>query len=121
MTEHIHWMLEVAIIDGQAEAFRVLMAEMVDATQADEPGALNYEWYISEDEQTCHIYERYADSAATMIHLQNFGTKFAQRFMGAVRPTRIVVYGNASDTVRQALAPMGAVHMMEIGGFTRSA
>ncbi len=39
--------------------------------------------------------------------------------MGTVQPTRIVVYGPAGDALTKALAPLGAVHMSEIGGFAR--
>jgi len=87
--------------------------------QSNEPDTLNYEWFISEDQQTCHIYERYVDSAATMIHLATFGEKFAERILATVEPTRFVVYGNPDETVRGALAGFGAVHMEEIGGFAR--
>jgi quinol monooxygenase YgiN len=47
------------------------MNDMVESTKA-EPGALNYEWFISEDGTSCHIYERYADSAAAMVHMGHF-------------------------------------------------
>ncbi len=66
MSDAIHWVIELAIKDGQLDAFKALMTEMVEATQANETGATHYEWYISDDEKTCHIYERYVDSAATM-------------------------------------------------------
>jgi hypothetical protein len=95
------------------------MEEMVEATQADELNAMNYEWFITEDDKSCHIYERYSDSAAVMTHLGNFGAKFAGRFMAALKPTRIMVYGDASDEVKAALSGLGAVHLTFIGGFTR--
>ena len=119
MSDNVYWILEVAIKDGEFDNFKALMTEMVDATQADEPGALNYEWTVSDDQSTCHIYERYADSAATMVHLGNFGSKFAGRFMKVLKPTKFVVYGNPDDKVKDALNPMGAVYMSPIGGFAR--
>ncbi len=119
MSDAIHWVLEVAIEDGQLDAFKALMTEMVAATQANEPGATHYEWYISDDEKTCHIYERYIDSAATMTHLGSFGQNFAERFLAAVAPSRLVVYGDPDAAVRDALAGFGALHMTQIGGFAR--
>ena len=119
MTNHVYWILELSIKDGQLESFRSLMHEMTTATQNDEPGALNYEWWISEDNSTCHLYERYEDSAATMVHLGNFGSKFAERFMSHVDPTGFTVYGNADDTVKGALAAFGPVYMQPFGGFGR--
>jgi quinol monooxygenase YgiN len=119
MNETVQWVLEVAIKQGELDNFKALMNEMVEATQANEPNTTNYEWFISDDDQTCHLYERYADSAATMTHLASFGENFADRFLAAVAPTRIVVYGNPSAEVREALAAFGAVHMAQIGGFAR--
>jgi quinol monooxygenase YgiN len=43
---------------GRLEDLKKLMTEMVEATQGNEIGALNYEWAISEDRQVCDIYER---------------------------------------------------------------
>ena len=116
---NVHWVLAANINDGKSDIFKALMTEMVDATKADEPGAMNYEWFISDDAKQCHIYERYTDSAATMTHLGNFGAKFAERFLGMVSPTRLTVYGDPSAEARAALAGLGAVHMEQIGGFAR--
>ena len=119
MSDVVHWVLAVNIKDGEYATFEALMGDMVTATQADEPGALAYEWYVSADKTSCHVYERYADSAAVMVHLGNFGAKFGARFMEILTPTSFLVYGPASDEVRGALGPMGAVHMDEVGGFAR--
>ena len=119
MSDNIHWVLELDIKDGELDNFKGVMKDMVDGTRADEPGALNYEWFISGDGKQCHIYERYADSAATMVHLGNFGEKFAERFLAISTPTRLMVYGDPSAEVRAAMAGFGAVHMEQIGGFKR--
>lgn len=119
MSKHVDWMLELAITDGKLDDFKALMNEMVDATKADEPGALNYEWSVSDDGSRVHIYERYADSDATMVHLASFGKNFAERFMSMAKPTKLTVYGNPDETVRKALDRMGAVYMAPIGGFAR--
>ncbi len=119
MSETVHWVLEVAIKQGELDNFKAVMNDMVEATQANEPNTTNYEWFISDDGRTCHMYERYADSAATMTHLAAFGENFADRFLAAAAPTRFVVYGNPSAEVREALAGFGAVHMGQIGGFAR--
>jgi quinol monooxygenase YgiN len=81
MTETLYWLLELAINPGRFEDLKALIAEMVEATQRNEVGALNYEWAISDDRQVCHVYERYQDSAAGLTHLESFGANFAARFM----------------------------------------
>ena len=119
MSDTVSWVVELKIKDGEFDTAKTLMGEMVDATKANEPGALAYEWYASADGTAVHIYERYADSAATLTHLAAFGEKFAERFLALAEPTRLVVYGDPSAEVRGALAGMGAVHMAQIGGFAR--
>ena len=119
MSDQVSWLLEMKITPGAADGFKSLMNEMVEAIRTTEPGTLNYEWSLSEDGTTCHLYERYANSAATMTHLASFGANFAERFLAAVQPTRITVYGNPDAQVRSALDPFGAVYMTSASGFAR--
>jgi len=80
---------------------------------------MTYDWHVMSDGSEVHIHERYADNDAALVHLGNFGQKFAERFMGLVTPRSFVVYGPADDRVREALTPMGAVFMESFGGFRR--
>ena len=68
----VSWVVECSVKDGQLDAFKELMEEMVAGTSG-EPGTLNYEWFISDDGKTVHIYEKYADSAATVTTLKSLG------------------------------------------------
>lgn len=119
MSDHVYWIIEADVLDGQLDGLKSLMAEMSEATKKDEPDALNYEWSLSADGKECHIFERYADNEATMIHMANFGAKFAKRFMGALTPTRCVLYGNPDERVQKALKPLGVVLMSAAAGFSR--
>lgn len=95
------------------------MAEMVSAMQANEPGALNYEWNVSADGKLCHLYERYIDSAAALIHGRTFGERFAGRFFEILKPVRFVVYGSLSTAVKEALAGFNPIYMPPVAGFSR--
>ncbi len=119
METPVSWVLEVAVRPGQLDAFQSLMEEMVAATRT-EPGALSYEWFIDGDGSVVHLYERYADSAATLAHLWTFGESFAGRFLAAVAPTRFTVMGNPSDEVKSALGGFGPTFLQPFGGFVRS-
>jgi quinol monooxygenase YgiN len=119
MSNQVSWMLELKVQSGREDDFKSLANEMIKDTQENEPGTLVYEWSTSEDGQVCHVYERYADSAAVMTHLAAFGEKFAGRFLSVLTPTRIVVYGAPSPEVKEALRDFSPVYMNDIGGFTR--
>ncbi|MFQ5515956.1 MAG: putative quinol monooxygenase [Acidimicrobiia bacterium] len=116
MSDTVSWILALAVKEGELENLRNLMAEMVEHTK-NEPGALTYEWFVSDDGSAVHIYERYADSAAVLAHLGGFGEHFAERFMAAADPTGFHVYGNPDDTARGALLGQGAEFFGPFGGF----
>jgi len=81
MTENVYWVIELAVSPGCFEDLKTLNAELVEATQKNEPGMLDNHWAISDDRQVCHIYERFQDSAAVVSHLQWFGPNFSERFI----------------------------------------
>ena len=118
MSDAISFVIDLRIKAGEIDNFRALMAEMVASAEANEPGTVNYEWYVSDDERICHIYERYADSQATVTHLGTFAEKFADRFMAVLEPTRFMVYGDASAEVREIVGQFGAVCMNPAAGST---
>jgi len=112
-------MLELQVNDGRENEVRPLMEEMVASTEANEPGTLNYEWSFSDDGRTCHLYERYRDSEAAMIHGRTFGETFAPRFLEVFTPTRFTFYGSPSDEVREMAAPFNPVVMQVAAAVTR--
>jgi quinol monooxygenase YgiN len=118
MSDQVSWLLELAVKPGELESFKALMAEMVESTQG-EAGVLIYEWSISDDGSAIHIAERFADSAAVVAHLTGFAERFAQRFLAAVDPTGLVVYGAPNDEAKEALTALGPTYMAPLGGFAR--
>jgi len=119
MSEHVFWNLECDIKEGQLDNLKALITEMVAATQSNEPGALNYEFSISDDGQKLHLLERYADSDAALMHLSNFGAHFAGRFFATSDIKRFTVYGSPNEQARKALSQSGARFMAPLGGFSR--
>jgi len=116
--QQVSWVVELSVKPGQLEAFRALMEEMVAGTST-EPQTLNYEWYISTDGGTVHIYERYADSDAMIAHVSGFMEKWAERFMASVEMTRFTAYGDPTPAGRETLAAFGGTCLGPWGGFAR--
>lgn len=119
MSNSISWVLQLSIHPGQHATAEALVAEMVEATRAAEPGTIIYEFFMSADGETCHIYERYTDNDAAMVHLGNFGSKYAQRFMACFQPSSFTVYGPVNDQVRGVLDGFGANYLAAAAGFAR--
>ena len=118
MKDHVAWVIELALKDGKLGAFEELMKEMVEGTSA-EPQTLAYEWYISGDSGEVHIFEKYADSEAMVLHVNGFLSKWAGRFMECVNITRFVVYGDPSPAAREILDGWNAKYLGPWGGFSR--
>jgi quinol monooxygenase YgiN len=119
MSENVILAVEFAIVPGRFEDFKTVAAEMIEATQHNEPGTLNYEWAISDDRQVCHVYERFRDSVAVMSHMERFNANFAARFGETVKLVRFVVYGRPSAQVKDALAGASPVYMAPFRGVSR--
>ena len=119
MSDNVSCIAEVNIHDGQLENLKALMREMVDVIKRDEPGTLNFEYFIADDGKSFHAYERYADSEAYMIHLRNFGQNFAERVMPNLAITKITLYGNPSDEVRAVFADNDPICIKLFAGVAR--
>jgi quinol monooxygenase YgiN len=118
MLDAVYFLLEVDIKSGEMDKFEALVKELLETAQA-EPKTLDYDVSLGEDGKTCHFFERYADSEALVAHVSSFGKNFAERFLSLVTPTRLVVYGNASDEAKKALSGFSPVFMSPIGGLSR--
>lgn len=112
-------MAEFSIKPGELDNFKALVKEMVEATQANEPDMMTYEFFISEEGASCQIIERYVDSDAVMAHLGHFGSKFGDRFMALAEPKRSKVCGNPSDELKGVMSGFGAMIFTPVGGFKR--
>lgn len=110
------WDLQMTVREGRLESAREPMSEMVAATR-DEPGTLIYEWFLSGDGTACQLYERYTGSAAALVHLGTFGSRFMDRFLACFEPTSLSVYGDPSPEARAVLDGFGASYLGFLGGF----
>src|SRR5438105_1723942 len=118
MSEQVGWLFELSVKPGQLQAVEALRDDMVESGRG-EAGTLAYDWALGEDRSLLHVYERFADSDAALAHMKTFGETFAGRFMEILDPVRIVVYGDASDEVREGLAALQPVYTTPFGGFSR--
>lgn len=115
--DDVHWHITMTVNAGRADAVKPLLDRMVAATLANEPDALTYD-YMGVGDQV-HIYERYADNAAAMVHMGNFGANFAGEFLETFTITSVTVYGPAGDDLKAGLAPFSPMYLSQISGFSR--
>jgi len=68
-----------------------------------EPGALQYDWYFSEDETRCEVRETYADSDALLAHMGNAGEKVG-RLIELGGGFEVSVFGHPSAELAEAIS-----------------
>lgn len=107
-----------SILEGRVDEVKEMSVTFAEKVEAGEPGYLSYEWFLSEDEQTLYIVGLLEDSAAVMHHLTSMGDLIGR--FGEIAPsTRIEIYGDVSDELRQFVAPFNPVIAGHLNGFTR--
>ena len=118
MSTAISWVFEAAVKPDGLDDYRALAQEISADNEASEPGQAIFEWFI--DDHDVHIYERYADSAAAVFHVQRFVANFAERFLSLCTPTRMSVYGEPSDELKAAIAGFNPRYLGSVAGHSRS-
>ena len=102
--------------DGQVQA------DCAEACRCDgkEPGTLEYEYAVGDDQKTVDVFERYTNSHAAVVHVtENFGPNFSKDFLAVAKPGRFVVYGVPTDELKKTLADFKPVYMTPFDGFTK--
>lgn len=112
----VSWWVELAVRPGCLANFEKLTGEMVAAAQT-EYGVLAYQRFISDDQRTVYVHERYANSEAAVAHLREFGATFGERYVRLVERKRFVVFGDPSDGLRALLDKYGATYHQPFGPF----
>jgi quinol monooxygenase YgiN len=115
-SEQVYWVFTVTV--DQMDKFTPLIPKLVAATEK-EPGALQFEFNIGNDQKTVDIFERYMDSKAALFHqAESFGP-FSKEFFAVAKLTRWVIYGTPSDEFKKANADFHPIYMTPFDGFVR--
>lgn len=119
MTQEVHWTVSLSIKEGQLEAFKSVMADMIGSAER-EAGTLAYEWCFNADETECIVYERYTDSDAVIAHFGNFPA-FADRFRQTCDRGTMTVLGRPNSAAREFLDGATPNYLQTQAGFAKFA
>ena len=92
---HITLLVEIDSHEGRTERFRAAVDELLESVKANEPGALRYDFYSSDDGRRGWNVEVFADSAAVAHHMENVGP-LLPKLLATVEFPRIEVQGDLS-------------------------
>jgi len=113
----VAWLFELEVKPENRQALEALVPEMVEETKKTEPGSRAYQ--IFSRENSISVYERYDDSDAALVHMKNFGEKFAARFMALVTPVSFTLLGSPSPELLEVVGPIGAIVHTPLGGYVK--
>jgi quinol monooxygenase YgiN len=89
--------------EGRREEYLRLAEQADSLVAANEPGTLQYDLFLNDDQTECMIVERYRDSEAAMAHAANVGHLFSDVF-ATVSLVHGELLGDLSDELRTKLA-----------------
>jgi quinol monooxygenase YgiN len=116
-SDQIYWVITFTV--DQMDKFKPIVQKLVAATEK-EPGTLEYEYAVGDDQKTVDVFERYTNSHAAVVHVtENFGPNFSKDFLAVAKPSRFVVYGVPTDELKKTLADFKPVYMTPFDGFTK--
>jgi quinol monooxygenase YgiN len=108
MKTTVRFTVELDIADGKFDDFGHIARTMADRTKA-EPGALEYDFYISDDRKHCRLLEAYTNAEATLAHLKGpVVQEMVPQLLSVSTLTRFQVYGDPGAEAARILGGLGA-------------
>ena len=86
--------------------------------ESNEPGTINYQFYLDKSETECIIWETYANSESLLAHINGVASQTILPKINCVsKIRRLDVYGNPSGELRKVLS--GTQTFNRFAGFSR--
>ncbi|HJR46272.1 MAG TPA: antibiotic biosynthesis monooxygenase [Actinomycetota bacterium] len=63
--------VRIKLHEGKLDEFKRLSAQCMEIVRAKDPGTLQYDTYINDDQSECIVVERFTDSEALIAHSEN--------------------------------------------------
>jgi quinol monooxygenase YgiN len=90
---------------GKQAEFKALVPQFGGRVRQNEPGARQYDGFLTPDETECMVIETYDDSAAVFAHVANVGGMLGD--MAAHADLQLELCGSPSEELAAAVAEMG--------------
>jgi quinol monooxygenase YgiN len=100
--DKIDMLVTMDITNTDLDHFKALSDELISLVDNNEPGTMEYGWYIDDSQQRAYVRECYPDSDAFLGHLGLVGEKLGP--LSEIAPMiDIVFFGNLSDEAKAAV------------------
>ena len=117
---NIHVKAEFTIEEEKREEYKELIQEVSKTVEANEPDTLHYQFYFNRDETKCIVNETYANSEATLAHINGVASQtILPKIHNVSKISRLEVYGNPSKELQKVLTDIGTQTYIPFVGFSR--
>ena len=79
---------------------------MIKMVRENEPGTIDYDWYLDELKMQCIIIKTYADSKAVLAHVENVGEKLQK--LSEYGDLSLEVLGDPDEELTNLILNMGS-------------
>jgi quinol monooxygenase YgiN len=116
----IRFRLDLTIEGSKIAECKKLVQDMVKVVEANEPDAINYEYYLNNAETSCVINEAYKNSEAALAHVRGDAAQtILPKIFNISKITRFDVYGDPSEELQKVLTTFSAQLYKLFAGFSR--
>ena len=92
---------------GQLDALKGIYTGVTEAMKANEPGALEVQVYVSEDENALYVRDVFADAGALGFHLSETAGPHFPSLLEVATPGAFYFFGHVPTEMQQAAKGMG--------------
>lgn len=92
---------------GQLDTLKGIYNGVTDAMQANEPGALEVQVYVSEGENALYVRDVFADAGALGFHLSETAGPHFPDLIEIATPGAFYFFGDVTADIQQATKGMG--------------
>jgi quinol monooxygenase YgiN len=87
---------KMKIIHGTLEEFKQQADKCISVVKDEDPGTLQYDWFLSSDKTECEIRETYESSEAFLAHISNLREPLRILFEKFASDHTVDIYGEPS-------------------------
>ncbi len=92
---------------GQLDVLQSIYDGVTDAMKANEPGALEVQVYVSEEENSLYVRDVFADAGALGFHLSETAGPHFPSLLEIATPGAFLFFGDVPEEMQQAAKAMG--------------
>ena len=120
ISENIHITAEFIIEKDKVEQFKILIREMSESVETNEPDTLVYQFYLNHEKTTCMVHETYRNSEAAILHNNSIASKtILPRILSIAKLNQFDAYGNPNEELRNMLKAFNSQTFSLFTGFNR--